>query len=84
MKTTCYLQIEPEFNYSAERVLRAYVKRVTQKYPREPMSGCLVVKMTLDIADGAFLPLKPEAIVTIPAEHTQAIEVTTEPLEIAV
>lgn len=84
MNSTCYLQIEPEWAYwDRERLIGANVKRVTKKKPTTPLSGCIVVKLNLDIADAAFLPLKPEATVTIPVTHTEAVAVTTEPVEVA-
>jgi hypothetical protein len=85
MKTTCFLQVEPEFYSwrSDEPKLRSVsVKRVTQKRPRDPISGCVVVRLKLDISDAAFLPLRPEVEVVIPVEHTEAVAVESEPLEV--
>jgi hypothetical protein len=83
MKTTCYLQVEPTFsNWDAERLRSITVKRVTQKYPRDPLPGVVVLKINLDIADAAFLPLKPAVDVSIPVEHTEAITVASDPIEI--
>lgn len=84
MKTTCYLQIEPIFwrGLAEDRVREIRVQRVTQKRPRDPIPGCLIVKLDLDVADAAFLPLRPEATIVIPVEHTEAVTVVTEPVEV--
>lgn len=83
MQTVCYLQVEPTFYNSREpRLWGIAVKRVTQKRPDNPIPGSVVVKITLDIADEAFLPLKPEAVVVIPASHTEPVLVESEPIEV--
>lgn len=88
MKATCYLQVEPWFRRAwrngeySDVVNRISVQRVTQRRPESPIPGCVVVKLELDIADAAFEPLRPEVAVVIPVEHTQAVRVETEPLEV--
>ena len=84
MKAVCYLQVEPTFwGWSSEPKLRDIsVQRVTQKQPRNPIPGCVVVKVTLDIGDAAFYPLTPEATVVIPVEHTLPVTAESEPLEV--
>ena len=85
MKTTCYLQVEPTFYRwgSGDPTLREIrVKRVTQSRPRDPIPGSVIVKLTIDIADEAFLPLKPEATVVIPVTHTEPVLVESEPVEV--
>ena len=81
MKTTCYLQVAPTFfSWNADRLRSITVKRVTQRYPRDPLPGVVVVKLRMDIGDAAFLPLKPSVDVTIPVEHTEAITAVSEPI----
>jgi hypothetical protein len=42
------------------------VKALTQSRPNPPAKGCIAVKVTLRIPDGAFLPFSPEAVITVP------------------
>lgn len=80
-KTTCYLQLVPQF-YSGGNVYRVTAQRVTTKKPSPPIPGALVVRLTLDVPDAAYLPLSPAAEIVIPVEHTEPIAVVSEPLEI--
>jgi hypothetical protein len=83
MKTTCYLQVEPTFaRWDPDKVYSITVKRVTQRNPRDPLPGCVVVKLNLNIADAAFEPLKPVVDVDIPADLTQAVTAEAEPIEV--
>lgn len=83
MKTTCYLQVEPTFFGRSTPTLRDItVQRVTQKRPKQPLPGSVVVKLTIDIADAAFLPLTPAAVVEIPVGHTDPILVESTPIEV--
>jgi len=83
VKTTCYIQVEPVWAYrDKNRLNGANVKRVTRKRPDSPIPGSVVVKLSLDIADAAFMPLQPEATVSIAVEHTEAVHVQSEPLEL--
>jgi hypothetical protein len=84
-KTSFYVQLEPEFyahrGIDGERALRAIrAERITKRRPVQPLPGVVTVKLTVDIPDEAFYPLRPEAVVTIPAELTQTspVEVTAE------
>lgn len=81
MKTTCFLQVEPTF-FNSGTVREISVARVTQKRPKQPLPGSVVVKLTVDIADAAFMPLAPAAVVEIPVEHTDPILVESEPVEV--
>lgn len=86
MKTTFYVQLEPVFSsyvrsLDGERPLREVrATRITQKKPTKPLSGTVTIKLTVDIPDQAFYPLRPEAVVTIPADLTAPtpLEVTAE------
>lgn len=79
---TFYVQIEPEWSHwvdsSGDRQVRG-IKAVgiTQKRPDRPRSGVIVAKLTVRVPDAAFLPLRPEAIVVVPADM-----VATSPIEV--
>lgn len=81
-----YLQIEPEWGHYVDRdtgerkVWGAKAVGITQKRPSKPKAGSVVVKLSVEIPEGAFLPLRPEAVITIPESLTQPypIEVTAE------
>ncbi len=67
VRTTVYLQVEPEWSYSGEQVRGAKVVRLTQRAPGgNQIGGTVLVKITLDVAENAFKPLRPEAVVVIP------------------
>lgn len=70
-RCTFYVQIEPEFSAYASRdgdpQLRGIkAKRMTQSRPSDPLGGSVLVKLTVEVPDGAFMPLRPEAVVVIP------------------
>lgn len=77
-KSTVFLQCEAQYDrrWSAKdgeykEVVKAHkVVGFTQKRPGKPRSGTVLVKLTIDIPDGAFMPLEPEAVVTIPDSLT--------------
>lgn len=82
---TFYAQVEPEWSrwtdWKGEHSLTgAKVVNITQKKPSRPRGGTVLVKLTLRIPSAAFLPLRPEAIVVIPVDMTEAtsVEVTAE------
>jgi hypothetical protein len=82
---TFYAQVEPTWSYGRDRngdhtVNGAKVVGLTQKTPDNPRRGVIVTKLTIRIPDAAFMPLRPEAIVVIPAEMTAPwpVEVTAE------
>lgn len=79
---TFYAQVEPEWSRwvdsNGERSLRgAKVVTITQNRPGKQRGGTVLVKLTVRVPAGAFLPLKPEAIVVIPDDMT-----VTEPIEV--
>lgn len=59
-----FLQVRPDPRYSNE--LRAV--KSTQREPDVVEPGCVVVKIRLRLPAAAFLPLQPEAVVTVPEE----------------
>lgn len=71
VRATTYLQIEPDWSYDATTVLGAKVVRCTQRAPKDKqLSGTVLVKITIDVPESAFLPLTPEGVVTIPDNLT--------------
>jgi hypothetical protein len=80
-RTACYLQILPRFGYRGQSVYSISAQRVTTRKPNPPIAGALVVRLTLEIPDAAFLPLAPAATIVIPADHTE-VTVVSEPIEI--
>lgn len=91
---TFYAQVEPQWGYQTTydrkngvppRLLGAKVVATTQQRPGRPRSGVVLVKLTLRLPAGAFLPLQPEAVVEIPDSLTETVlEVTaTDPTDAA-
>ncbi len=80
---TFYAQVEPEWSryvssMTGERRLEgAKVVTITQKRPQKPRGGTVLVKLTVRVPAGAFLPLRPEAVVVIPDDMT-----VTTPVEV--
>jgi hypothetical protein len=82
---TFYAQIEPKWSdarWSGGRddeghpILEgAKVVRLTQERPKRPASSVVVVKLTVRLPAGAFLPLRPEAIIVVPEGMAEAIVV---------
>lgn len=83
-KATFYVQIEPEFSsYRASDgeypVVGAKAKRITQNRPDVTVAGAVVVKLSLDLPESVFQPLRPSVEVIIPDTHVQpAIQVIVE------
>ena len=81
---TFYVQVEPEWStypVHGEKTLRgAKAARLTQTRPGKPVGGTVLVKLTVRLPAGAFLPLRPEAVVVIPEGLTevQPVEVIAE------
>lgn len=74
LRTAFFVQLEPEFARSyitGEDIVRSVkAVNITQKRPGRPKPGTVVVKLTVEVPAAAFLPLRPEAVITIPAELT--------------
>jgi hypothetical protein len=62
---TTYLQVRADGMYGLKIV------KATQRRPTVVEASCVVVKVKLRIPDGAFVPLEPEAVVTVPEELVQ-------------
>ena len=77
---TFYLQVEPEFiSHGQDEVVRGiHAVALTQKRPRSPKRGTVLMKLTVRVPDAAFLPLRPEVVIVVPQAMTEAlpIEVT--------
>lgn len=85
VEATFYVQLEPEWSHyqhdaDGEAVLSgASAARMTKKRPDRPKSGTVTAKLTMVLPAGAFLPLRPAAVITVPAD---ALETT--PVEVIV
>lgn len=80
---TFYAQVEPEWspwtNYDSEHTLKgAKVVTITQKRPARQRGGTVLLKLTVRVPAGAFLPLRPEAVVVIPDDMTVTAPVEVE------
>lgn len=71
---TFFVQLAPDFyqRYGHVDPTVRSIKAValTQSRPGKPKSGTVLVKLTVRVPDGAFLPLRPEAIVVVPEDMT--------------
>jgi hypothetical protein len=86
---TFYVQIKPTWSYwnnpvtGEKEVDGAKVAGVTQNRPTSK-GGAVVVKLTVRVPVGVFLPLRPEAVIVIPESMIQVnpVEVLAEdPME---
>jgi hypothetical protein len=78
-QTSFYVQIEPEFfGNDNPQVRQIKAVGLTQKRPRAQRGGTVMVKLTIEVPDGAFLPLRPEATIVIPEGMTVAEPITVE------
>lgn len=87
VKATVYLQVQPEYSWWAKNrrefdnpkaIEGAKVVGSTQNKSQKPKPGTVEVKITVELPKGAFLPLRPEAIVVIPESLTQPHPVEVE------
>ncbi|ARC56010.1 hypothetical protein AS850_02845 [Frondihabitans sp. 762G35] len=82
VQATVYLQLEPVHNYlprdNPQSLIGAKVVGLTQKKAAKPRGGTVEVKLTIQVPKGAFLPLRPEAVIVIPQELTQAHPITVD------
>lgn len=62
---TTYLVVKPH-RYGQLRVVKA-----TSRRPTSVDADCVVIKVQLRVPDAAFLPLQPEAVVTVPETLVQ-------------
>lgn len=87
VRATVYLQVQPEYSWRARQsgkydepsaIDGAKVVGSTQNKSQKPKPGTVEVKITIELPKGAFLPLRPEAIVVIPETLTAPHPVTVE------
>lgn len=87
VRATVYLQVQPEYTWQAKQyrqfdtpgaIRAAKVVGSTQGKSQKPKPGTVEVKVTIEIPKGAFLPLRPEAIVIVPESLTAPHPVTVE------
>lgn len=87
VRATVYLQVQPEYSWRARQsgkydepsaIDGAKVVGSTQNKSQKPKPGTVEVKITIELPKGAFLPLRPEAIVVIPEILTAPHPVTVE------
>jgi hypothetical protein len=76
---TFYVQLQPTFYLSRgeHQVREIRAVALNQKKPNQPRAGTVLVKLTVRVPDGAFLPLRPEAVIVVPEEMT-----VTSPIEV--
>lgn len=86
VKATVYLQVQPEYTWWAKSrrefdkpgsIEGAKVVGSTQNRAQKPKPGTVEVKITIEVPKGAFLPLRPEAVVVVPESLT-----TPHPIEV--
>lgn len=86
-KATFYLQLEADVNQRyiggehREAVTGIRAVAITQKRPTRPRSGAVITKLTIQVPDGAFLPLRPEAVVVIPEGMTELSPIQVEAID---
>lgn len=87
VRAIVYLQVQPEYTWRAKQSRRfdepealegAKIVGYTQNKAQKPKPGTVEVKVTVELPKGAFLPLRPEAIVVIPETLTTPHPVTVE------
>ena len=85
VRATVYLQVQPEYSRydrdTVDGVRGAKIVGYTQRRSQSPKPGTLEVKISVEIPKGAFLPLRPEAIVVIPERLTTPHPVEVEALD---
>jgi len=73
---TFYVQVRPIWDrwgsdIAGNKIIEgAKLANVTIAKPGQQQSGTVLVKMTIRVPAGAFLPLAPEAVVVIPEDMT--------------
>lgn len=83
VEATMFVQVAPEFHRwltdaAGNRLLEgAKLANATIKAPERQKAGTVLLKLTVRVPSGAFLPLAPQAVVVIPEGMT-----VTEPIEV--
>jgi hypothetical protein len=86
VRATVYLQVAPDRNTympadDVRSIAGAKVVASTQGKSSKPKAGTVEVKLTIELPKAAFLALRPEAVVVIPATLTQPHPVTVEAVD---
>lgn len=78
-EATFYVQIEPSISGGNAPYVRSLTARtLTQKRPKNPIGGSVIIGLTVRLPDEAFLPLRPEAVIDIPLDLTLGVPVEVE------
>lgn len=76
-RCTFYAQLRPELagggNRRAWYVRALRFVKATQRYPREPVGGAIIVEIVVEIPDEALKPMRPRVIVDIPVEQLDIV-----------
>jgi hypothetical protein len=77
VQAVVWAQIEATW-YSWDRAsLRTIsVRRITQRRPRRPEPGSVLVKLTITLPRGAFVPPILQGLVDVPPEHVETVPAT--------
>lgn len=68
MKVSLYVQIEPRWHrWREDEVDSVRIAKVTKTRPDEPLPGCIVTKVTLDVPADCFEMQAVEADVPVPS-----------------
>lgn len=79
VKTTVFAQVEAtrfttRFDSKQHKTVPTVdsirVAAINQKRPDKPKAGCIVVELTIQMPEAAFLPMQPTAIIDIPDTFT--------------
>lgn len=79
---TFFVQIEPEWGRwfdarnqdTAGAVAGAKAVAITQNKPSRQRPGTVLAKLTVRVPKGAFVPLRPEAVIVIPEDMLAAAQ----------
>jgi hypothetical protein len=75
---TFYVQIEPVWSNwrkdkHGDKALESIKAiAITQQRPKSQRPGTVLTKLTVRVPEGAFLPLRPEAVVVVPEDMIAA------------
>lgn len=82
-RATFFVQIEPNYAYGyapseTTPITSAKAVGITQSRPTKPKRGSLIVKLTVDVPEGAFRALQPEAVIVIPDSFIKGVPIKVE------
>jgi hypothetical protein len=78
VRATFWAQVEPRWWFwNTTTDLRSVsVRKVTQRKPRSPVPGCVLVKLTVKLPEEAFVPRVMEGEVTVPPGSWEQVPAT--------